>query len=89
MPMTPNIIQTMKQTVKAIVLTISTDQAWRVWNGAGAAAMVSLLLLVLWGAATVVGGAAGEHPSAGPRGAPEGGAVDRRPSSCRTIPAPP
>jgi hypothetical protein len=28
MPMTPNIIQTMKQTVKASVLTISTDQAW-------------------------------------------------------------
>jgi hypothetical protein len=27
MPMTPNIIQTMKQTVKARVLTISTDQA--------------------------------------------------------------
>ena len=29
MPITPNIIQTMKQTVKARVLTISTDQAWR------------------------------------------------------------
>ena len=27
MPMTPNIIQTMKHTVKASVLTISTDQA--------------------------------------------------------------
>ena len=27
--MTPNIIQTMKQTVKAIVLTMSTDHAWR------------------------------------------------------------
>jgi hypothetical protein len=27
--MTPNIIQTMKQTVNARVLTISTDQAWR------------------------------------------------------------
>jgi hypothetical protein len=26
-PITPNIIQTMKQTVKASVLTISTDQA--------------------------------------------------------------
>ena len=29
MPITPNIIQTMKQTVKAKVLTMSTDQAWR------------------------------------------------------------
>ena len=29
MPMTPNIIHTMKHTVKASVLTISTDQAWR------------------------------------------------------------
>ncbi|GCL65489.1 hypothetical protein AQPW35_45700 [Rubrivivax pictus] len=29
MPMTPNIIHTMKQTVNAIVLTISTDHAWR------------------------------------------------------------
>ncbi|MDT4848376.1 hypothetical protein FQZ97_824640 [compost metagenome] len=29
MPMTPNIIHTMKQTVKARVLTISTDQAFR------------------------------------------------------------
>jgi hypothetical protein len=29
MPMTPNIIQTMKQTVKARVLTMSTDQACR------------------------------------------------------------
>ena len=28
MPMTPNIIQTMKHTVKASVLTISTDQAF-------------------------------------------------------------
>jgi hypothetical protein len=31
--MTPNIIQTMKQTVKAKVLTMSTDQAWRVRCG--------------------------------------------------------
>jgi hypothetical protein len=30
-PITPNIIQTMKQTVKARVLTISTDQALRCW----------------------------------------------------------
>ncbi len=29
MPMTPNIIQTMKQTVKARVLTARTDQDWR------------------------------------------------------------
>jgi hypothetical protein len=29
MPITPNIIQTMKQTVKARVLTMSTLQAWR------------------------------------------------------------
>ncbi len=29
MPMTPNIIQTMKHTVNASVLTISTDSAWR------------------------------------------------------------
>ena len=29
MPITPNIIQTMKQTVKDQVLTISTDHAWR------------------------------------------------------------
>ena len=29
MPMTPNIIQTMKHTVKASVLTIKTDQALR------------------------------------------------------------
>jgi hypothetical protein len=34
MPMTPNIIQTMKQTVKARVLTISTDQALRSAVGA-------------------------------------------------------
>jgi hypothetical protein len=27
--MTPNIIHTMKQTVKAMVLTMSTDHAWR------------------------------------------------------------
>ncbi len=33
MPMTPNIIHTMKHTVKASVLTISTDQAWRVTGG--------------------------------------------------------
>jgi len=33
MPITPNIIQTMKQTVKDKVLTISTDQAWRVLCG--------------------------------------------------------
>ena len=37
MPMTPNIIQTMKQTVKARVLTMSTDQAWRVRRGSSAA----------------------------------------------------
>jgi hypothetical protein len=30
MPITPNIIQTMKHTVNAKVLTMSTDQAWRV-----------------------------------------------------------
>ena len=30
MPITPNIIQTMKQTVNASVLTASTDQDWRV-----------------------------------------------------------
>ena len=29
MPMTPNIIHTMKHTVKAMVLTMSTDHAWR------------------------------------------------------------
>jgi len=33
MPITPNIIQTMKQTVKARVLTISTDQACRLCCG--------------------------------------------------------
>jgi hypothetical protein len=32
--MTPNIIHTMKQTVKARVLTISTDHAWRGMGGA-------------------------------------------------------
>jgi hypothetical protein len=32
MPITPNIIQTMKQTVNASVLTISTDQALRTWH---------------------------------------------------------
>ena len=36
MPMTPNIIQTMKQTVKARVLTMSTDQAFRSIRAAGA-----------------------------------------------------
>ena len=35
--MTPNIIQTMKQTVKARVLTMSTDQAWRLRRGSCAA----------------------------------------------------
>jgi len=40
MPMTPNIIHTMKQTVKAKVLTISTDHAWR---GMGVAVVVMVL----------------------------------------------
>jgi len=35
MPTTPNIIQTMKQTVKANVLTASTDQARRSMGGEG------------------------------------------------------
>jgi len=36
MPMTPNIIQTMKQTVKASVLTISTDHAFLGFSGSEA-----------------------------------------------------
>ena len=35
MPITPNIIQTMKQTVKDQVLTISTDQALRLCEISG------------------------------------------------------
>jgi hypothetical protein len=41
--MTPNIIHTMKHTVKAMVLTMSTDHAWR---GMGVA-MVAMGELVL------------------------------------------
>ena len=44
MPITPNIIQTMKQTVKAKVLTMSTDQAWRVRWGLAPWGRVSLTI---------------------------------------------
>ena len=47
MPITPNIIQTMKQTVKARVLTISTDQDCRLttWSFGGA----GCFLCISWG----------------------------------------
>ncbi len=44
--MTPNIIHTMKQTVKASVLTASTRQAWR--ETAGDAEVETMGRRVLW-----------------------------------------
>ena len=53
MPITPNIIQTIKHTVKASVLTMRTDQAFRVccgllFAGGGVCAMGTTSLLKAW-----------------------------------------
>jgi hypothetical protein len=66
MPMTPNIIHTMKQTVKAKVLTISTDQAWRVRcglspGGKGVCAIARFLSFCMRGMVAFV--ATFAHPS--------------------------
>jgi hypothetical protein len=65
MPMTPNIIQTMKQTVKASVLTIRTERARPPPWGFGAVEsdMEELLFLHV---DTVAKGALREHPSVEP-----------------------
>ena len=79
MPMTPNIIQTMKQTVKASVLAASTDQAWRV-TVTGPVAAVTAMGLARWficsprsleAGSTVAGLPMLEHP---PVDQPRGGA---------------
>src|SRR5450631_4728637 len=61
MPMTPNIIHTMKQTVNANVLTISTDHAWR-WMGE---VTVTMDPTRLGFDETVRPPEAGEHPPCG------------------------
>jgi hypothetical protein len=70
MPITPNIIQTMKQTVKARVLTISTERAWRLGLLAGVEVEPNVSMAMAMNHSfslhTNVGvRACGEHPSVG------------------------
>jgi hypothetical protein len=81
MPITPNIIQTMKQTVKDSVLTASTDQAWRV-TVAGPVAAVTGAGAGLLGSFTVLSSPGGAGSTVGARGQSEHPSVDR-PRRCR------